>query len=496
MGIVVSQYNPWRETLAAQLLGMVGGKYLENQRASEASKKAGALFREYPIEGVDQETSSLNLNQRAELERQRSDMDAINLVAQMSRQGLSGASPAEEGSYLPSRSEVWAQPAAGAVPGMAPPPVTLNEMMGSNVVGITPKGTLNTSSYDPSMADRLPFSLTPEGVGGSSAITPQVQIFKMMNRLGDPRFSAYTKEILPILAQANAMYSTRREDNYKDHSALVDRITRAAQANVGARTATTPAELVAAIGSHVGPSAEIFMNENKNKMALEGAGIDADSKRDAAALSANASRDAAAISASASRYGDDTRAASSKYNSDQQLAASLANAEAQKTRNDNYMSPEQRGISNYLAGVERDANTQIAAMEKTKSKAFTFEERRALKDALVKTGMGLGGYMFDGVEWKANPNPESIQKIVSPIPKASYQPERSEVLRILSSKTGDDRQDAERAIVMNRALSAREDDVSAAMLRKYFSGIGVFDNLTMPQWIALVQDLKRRKARE
>lgn len=299
MGIVVSQYNPWRETLAAQLLGMVGGKYLENQRASEASEKYGALFREYPTQGVDQETSSLKLREQAELERQRSDMDAINLVAQMSRQGLSGAPSGSVEASMPSQSGVWSQGSSSGIPGVVQAPTTLNEMMGSDAAGIRPAGeALNVNSYDPSMSDRLPFSMSPEGYMAKGAVTPQVRTMEMMNRLGDPRFSPYAKELLAMIMTSNDIYSKRREDNYKDLDAFSAATARAAQRNYGMKTARTPSEGVATLGNFIGNPSTIFAqneqntstsadNAAKNAAALEVADKNADTAVKVAGINAS-----------------------------------------------------------------------------------------------------------------------------------------------------------------------------------------------------------------
>jgi len=89
MAIVVAPYNPWREQLAAHILGSVAQNYLQNQRSSEVSKKWGALMGLFPMEGQDQDAATIN--RMLEEQRKVSERDAIaHLLSKQAGAGMSG----------------------------------------------------------------------------------------------------------------------------------------------------------------------------------------------------------------------------------------------------------------------------------------------------------------------------------------------------------------------------------------------------------------------
>jgi len=238
MAIAVAPYNPWRENLAAQILGSVAQNYLQNQRASEVSKKWGALMGLFPMEGQDQDAATIN--RMVEEQRQISERDAIaHLLSKQASAGLTGipqTGASEDIRYGLSGATRQAMPQLDkwqTPEGVAAEQVLLDRITNSYLPPSESEGAnWNMNSYNAGMANRIPMQFTPEGVFSKAAETPNYKFKDMINALADPRFSPYAKELMAEIKNLEDLYTSRRNNNYLDMEAAKKNLIGAYQANM------------------------------------------------------------------------------------------------------------------------------------------------------------------------------------------------------------------------------------------------------------------------
>lgn len=339
MAIVVAPYNPWRENLAAHILGSVAQNYLQNQRSSEVSKKWGALMGLFPMEGQDQDAATIN--RMAEEQRQISEKDAIaHLLSKQASAGMSGipqTGASEDIRYGLSGATRQAMPQLDkwqTPEGVAAEQVLLDRITNSYLPPSESEGAnWNMNSYNAGMANRIPMQFTPEGVFSKAAETPNYKFKDMMNALADPRFSPYAKELMGEIKKLEDIYTSRRNNNYLDMEAAKKNAVGAYQANMIMRNARSLPEAASALSAFYSNPAEhltsMAASNQKNFFDSVGNRMDAGSRQYAADTSARATLGAANIHAGAEDRKTQAMLA------DQALRRAEI-AEAQKARQDNY----------------------------------------------------------------------------------------------------------------------------------------------------------------
>ena len=309
MAIVVAPYNPWRENLAAQILGNVAQNYLQNQRSSEVSKKWGALMGLFPMEGQDQDAATIN--RMAEEQRKVSERDAIaHLLSKQAGAGMSGipqTGAAEDIRYGLSGATRQAMPQLDkwqTPEGVAAEQVLLDRIANSYLPPSESEGAnWNMNSYNAGMANRIPKQFTPEGVFSKAAETPNYRFRDMINALADPRFSPYAKELMAEIKNLEDLYTSRRNNNYLDMEAAKKNLIGAYQANMIMRHAQDLPTAMTALSAYYSNPAEhatsMAASNQKNFFDSVGNRMDAGSRQYAADASARATLGAANIHAGA-----------------------------------------------------------------------------------------------------------------------------------------------------------------------------------------------------
>ncbi len=309
MAIVVAPYNPWRENLAAHILGSVAQNYLQNQRSGEVSKKWGALMGLFPMEGQDQDAATIN--RMVEEQRKVSERDAIaHLLSKQASAGMSGipqTGASEDIRYGLSGATRQAMPQLDkwqTPEGVAAEQVLLDRITNSYLPPSESEGAnWNMNSYNAGMANRIPMQFTPEGVFSKAAETPNYKFKDMINALADPRFSPYAKELMAEIKNLEDLYTSRRNNNYLDMEAAKKNAVGAYQANMIMRNAQDLPTAMTALSAFYSNPAEhatsMAASNQKNFFDSVGNRMDAGSRQYQADTSARATLGAANIHAGA-----------------------------------------------------------------------------------------------------------------------------------------------------------------------------------------------------